>query len=195
MTDILMPNLNIEEGYEEYLAQTSDGRLITGIIAKQSPTAVTLRRAKGEEDTILRSNLTSLRSLSLSPMPEDLEKSISAEGMADLLPQVGQVRGRPGEPGHDALCVIGACIGLLEVDSWGVRNVWHEGITSSGRADNSWLGEPLDEAGNEAVHFRGRGGGSQQESEDEAEDRLPDPQAHIAPREIDADADECDKRN
>ena len=85
MTDILMPNLIIEDGYEEYLAQTTDGRLITGIIAKQSPTAVTLRRAKGEEDTILRSNLTNLRSLSLSSMPEDLERSISIEGMADLL--------------------------------------------------------------------------------------------------------------
>jgi putative heme-binding domain-containing protein len=85
MTDILMPNLNLEDGYEEYLAQTTDGRLITGVISKQNPMAVTLRRAKGEEDTILRSNITNLRSLSLSPMPEDLEKGINLEGMADLL--------------------------------------------------------------------------------------------------------------
>ena len=92
MTDILMPNLNVENGYEEYLAQTADGSLITGVIAKQSPTAVTLRRAKGEEDTILRSSLTNLRSLSLSAMPEDLDKSISIEGMADLLAYLKSLR-------------------------------------------------------------------------------------------------------
>jgi putative heme-binding domain-containing protein len=92
MTDILMPNLNVENGYEEYLAQTTDGQLISGVIVKQSPTAVTLRRAKGEEDTVLRSSLTNLRSLSLSAMPEDLDKSISIEGMADLLAYLKSVR-------------------------------------------------------------------------------------------------------
>jgi putative membrane-bound dehydrogenase-like protein len=92
MTDILIPNLNVENGYEEYLAQTTDGQLISGVIVKQSPTAVTLRRAKGEEDTVLRSSLTNLRSLSLSAMPEDLDKSVSIEGMADLLAYLKSLR-------------------------------------------------------------------------------------------------------
>jgi hypothetical protein len=53
----------------------------------------------------------------------------------------------------------------------------------------------LDEAGNEVVDFRRRGGGRQQESEDEAKDRLPDPKVHEAPCEIDSDAGERDERN
>ena len=61
------------------------------------------------------------------------------------------------------------------------------GTTSLGRAGISWLGEPLDEADNEVVNFRRRGGGGQQESEDEAEDRLPDPKAHEPPGEINGD--------
>lgn len=85
LSDILMPNQNIEAGYEEYLVQTTDGREITGILAKETPTTLTLRRRKGEEDTILRSSVKSMRSLSLSPMPEDLEKSITVEEMADLI--------------------------------------------------------------------------------------------------------------
>lgn len=85
MTDILLPNESIEAGYEEYLLETDDGRSITGVIASETPETVTLRRAKGEEDTIRRSNIASLRSLSVSPMPEDLEQSISVQGMADLL--------------------------------------------------------------------------------------------------------------
>src|SRR5260370_1085646 len=50
-----------------------------------------------------------------------------------------------------------------------------------GRADNSWLGEPLDEAGNEVVYFRRRGGRSEEESEYEAEVRLPDSTVNDTP--------------
>lgn len=85
MTDILIPNESIEAGYEEYLLETNDGRSVTGVMAAETPETVTLRRAKGEEDTIRRSNIASLRSLSVSPMPEDIEQSISVQGMADLL--------------------------------------------------------------------------------------------------------------
>lgn len=85
MTDILIPNESIEAGYEEYLLETNDGRSITGVMAAETPETVTLRRAKGEEDTIRRSNIASLRSLSVSPMPEDIEQDISVQGMADLL--------------------------------------------------------------------------------------------------------------
>ena len=85
MTDILMPNESIEAGYEEYLLETNDGRSVTGVMAAETPETVTLRRAKGEQDVIGRANIRDLRSLSVSPMPEDLEQSISVEGMADLL--------------------------------------------------------------------------------------------------------------
>ena len=78
-------NESIEAGYEEYLLETNDGRSITGVMAAETPETVTLRRAKGEEDTIRRSNIASLRSLSVSPMPEDIEQGISVQGMADLL--------------------------------------------------------------------------------------------------------------
>jgi putative heme-binding domain-containing protein len=85
LADILMPNQNIEGGYEEYLLETADGRQVTGILAKETPTTLTLRRRKGDEDIILRSSVKNLRSLSVSPMPEDLEKSIGVDEMADLI--------------------------------------------------------------------------------------------------------------
>ena len=85
MTDILIPNESIEAGYEEYLAETTDGRQISGVIALETPTSVTLRRAKGEQDVVPRKSIAALRSLSVSPMPEDLEDDISLQAMADLL--------------------------------------------------------------------------------------------------------------
>jgi putative heme-binding domain-containing protein len=85
LSDILMPNQNIEGGYEEYLVETTDGREVTGILAKETPTTLTLRRRKGEEDTILRTSVKGMRSLSVSPMPEDLEQNLTVEQMADLI--------------------------------------------------------------------------------------------------------------
>ena len=50
LTDILIPNQQIEGGYEEYEVETTDGRTITGILSKETATTLTLRRAKGQED-------------------------------------------------------------------------------------------------------------------------------------------------
>ncbi len=85
LTNILDPNANIAAGYEEYMIRTSDGEIITGVMANQSATAVTLRRRKGEQDTVLRSNIAELRALTVSAMPENLEESIDVQQMSDLL--------------------------------------------------------------------------------------------------------------
>ena len=85
LTNILDPNANIAAGYEEYMIRTSDGQLITGVMANQSATAVTLRRRKGEQDTVLRNNIAELRALTVSAMPENLDEGITVQQMSDLL--------------------------------------------------------------------------------------------------------------
>ena len=85
LTNILDPNANIAAGYEEYMVQTSDGQLITGVMVNQSATAVTLRRRKGEQDIVLRNNIAELRALTVSAMPENLEEGITVQQMSDLL--------------------------------------------------------------------------------------------------------------
>jgi putative heme-binding domain-containing protein len=85
LSSILDPNANIAPGYEEYLVQTIDGRILTGVIANQNATSVTLRRNKGDEDTILRPAIADMRVLTVSAMPENLEEGISVEQMSGLL--------------------------------------------------------------------------------------------------------------
>jgi putative heme-binding domain-containing protein len=85
LENILDPNANIVPGYEEYVVQTKDGTMITGVIANHSATTLTLRRGAGQEDTVLLNNIADLRSLTVSAMPEDLENAFSVEEMADLL--------------------------------------------------------------------------------------------------------------
>jgi putative heme-binding domain-containing protein len=85
LADILIPNQAIETGYEEYLVELKDGRSITGIVSKDTAASLTLKRAKEEEDFVLRSNIASMRSLNVSPMPANLEQNITVQQMADLI--------------------------------------------------------------------------------------------------------------
>ena len=85
LTSILDPNREVDPRYINYLANTADGRVLTGIITAETAGAITLRRSEGGEDTIRRSDLESLRSTGISLMPEGLEKNITKQEMADLI--------------------------------------------------------------------------------------------------------------
>ena len=78
------PNREVDPRFVSYQAVTADGRTLTGIIVAETPTSVTLRRADGGEDTVLRTNLESLRSSRLSFMPEGFERSLTRQDVADL---------------------------------------------------------------------------------------------------------------
>ncbi|HJZ53615.1 MAG TPA: neutral/alkaline non-lysosomal ceramidase N-terminal domain-containing protein [Gemmataceae bacterium] len=84
LVSVFDPNREVDPRYMNYQAVTTDERVLTGIIVVEAPTSVTLRRADGAEDTILRTNLQSLRSTRLSLMPEGFEKQLSKQDVADL---------------------------------------------------------------------------------------------------------------
>jgi putative membrane-bound dehydrogenase-like protein len=82
---ILDPNREVAPNYVNYSVATSDGRVVSGIIASESATALTLRRAEGATDIIPRSQIEAVASTGLSLMPEGLEKGLSAQDFADLI--------------------------------------------------------------------------------------------------------------
>jgi len=71
--------------YINYTVNTQDGRTFTGVITAETATAITLRRAEGQSDTVLRANIDELQSTGLSLMPEGLEKQVTPKEMADLI--------------------------------------------------------------------------------------------------------------
>jgi putative membrane-bound dehydrogenase-like protein len=85
LQDILNPNAAIDANYVNYLVVTKSGKEITGILAAESASSITLRRAEGQTDLILRQDIDELRSTGASLMPEGLEKTITIEQMADLI--------------------------------------------------------------------------------------------------------------
>ncbi|MEK7686493.1 MAG: PVC-type heme-binding CxxCH protein [Verrucomicrobiota bacterium] len=82
---ILIPEYEIVPGFAGYVIETKDGRTLSALIASETATSLTLRQALGEEETLLRSNIASISATALSLMPQELEKNMSRQEMADLI--------------------------------------------------------------------------------------------------------------
>jgi putative membrane-bound dehydrogenase-like protein len=85
LTDILDPNRALAPQFQVYLLKTPTQDLVTGIVASESPSSLTLRRANAEESVILRRDILEMRAWPASLMPEGVEKNLSAQDFADLL--------------------------------------------------------------------------------------------------------------
>jgi putative heme-binding domain-containing protein len=82
---ILVPDHEITQGFAAYTVATRDGRVLTGLVASETPTSLTLRQPLGKEDVILRSEIDELAASTQSLMPQGLEKNIPRQEFADLL--------------------------------------------------------------------------------------------------------------
>ena len=92
---ILDPNRAFEAKYAAFAVATVDGRVLNGLIASESATAVNLRRQEGKDDVLLRSEIEELSASGQSLMPEGMEKDLKPRDLADLiayLTSIGPVR-------------------------------------------------------------------------------------------------------
>jgi putative heme-binding domain-containing protein len=85
LTNILDPNREVSPNFALYLVETHDGRTLSGLIASETAGNLTLKRADGGTDTVLRSEVKTLTSPGISLMPEGLEATITPQQMADLI--------------------------------------------------------------------------------------------------------------
>ncbi len=92
LVNVLDPNREVNPQYLNYVLLTVDGRTITGMIAAESATGVTLRRAESEADTVLRIDIEQLKSTGLSIMPEGMEDAIDKQALADVIAYLMQVK-------------------------------------------------------------------------------------------------------
>ncbi|HEY1376038.1 MAG TPA: PVC-type heme-binding CxxCH protein [Gemmataceae bacterium] len=84
LVSIVDPSSVIRKEYVSYTAQTTDGRVVTGLIVEQSPQRVTLVNAKNERTTLLRSEIESLRESPVSLMPEGLLTPLKPQELRNL---------------------------------------------------------------------------------------------------------------
>jgi putative heme-binding domain-containing protein len=93
VADVLDPSREITVGYQNYTVLTEDGRIFTGVLAAETATSITLRKDEGVEQTILRRDVDEMEASSLSMMPEELEKQVQPQEVADLIAYLREALG------------------------------------------------------------------------------------------------------
>lgn len=80
---LIDPNRSVEPAFLEYVIETTDGKLVDGVIKRETPEAVVLRSSTAEVE-VPRDRIQSLRSTGRSPMPVGFE-SLGAEALRDVI--------------------------------------------------------------------------------------------------------------
>jgi putative heme-binding domain-containing protein len=92
LLSILDPNRDVKPQFNTYVLLTDEGRAITGLITSETANSLTIRRADGTSETVLRIHIELLKSTGMSFMPEGMEKRIDVRGMADLLAYLASIQ-------------------------------------------------------------------------------------------------------
>jgi putative heme-binding domain-containing protein len=82
---VLVPNHEVLPVFSAYRVETTDGRLLTGLVTSETQASVTVRQAQGVEETIPRGAIEALTPTQLSLMPDGLEQTLKPQDLADLV--------------------------------------------------------------------------------------------------------------
>ena len=85
LQQILQPSLKIDEKFRARVIVTTEGRLHTGLLERESPQEIVLRTAEKKKLTIVRDDIDELQISPLSLMPQFLLSDLTAQQAADLL--------------------------------------------------------------------------------------------------------------
>ena len=64
--------------------QTTDGRVVIGLMVEQTPNSITVLNAKTERVTVPRDKIESIQESTVSLMPENLLKDLQPQELRDL---------------------------------------------------------------------------------------------------------------
>jgi len=84
LSNVFDPSLVIGAAYQATTVATTDGRILTGLLAEDSPTRVVLKTQGGKVETIPRDQVDEMKVSALSLMPENLESQLKAQEIVDL---------------------------------------------------------------------------------------------------------------
>ncbi len=82
---ILDPSRSVEGNFVQYTVATTDGRVVSGLLAAETRTTVELLDAEGKRHVILRDDIDEMKASKKSLMPEGFEKQITPAHLNDLL--------------------------------------------------------------------------------------------------------------
>lgn len=84
LSNVFDPSLVIGASYQARTIVTTEGRVLTGLVAEDNDQRVILKVQGGKLETIPRDQIEESKISALSMMPEDLEKQLKPQEIADL---------------------------------------------------------------------------------------------------------------
>jgi putative membrane-bound dehydrogenase-like protein len=85
LSDLLDPSREVDPRYLNYLVRTKRGQQLSGMIAAETASSITLRRGEKAEDVVLRRQVEKVEATGKSLMPEGLEAQLTKQDVADLI--------------------------------------------------------------------------------------------------------------
>jgi putative heme-binding domain-containing protein len=84
LASLIDPSAAIRKEYLAYEVETTDGRMLSGVIVEQTGGGLTLATSTGERMVLPQTQIAGVRESALSLMPEDVLKSLNPQEVRDL---------------------------------------------------------------------------------------------------------------
>jgi putative heme-binding domain-containing protein len=84
LPSILTPSVEIREGFEYTMVETTDGRSLSGFVVERDPQVVVLRGLEGADITLRLSEIKEMRPMGRSLMPDGLIDDLDDQQLRDL---------------------------------------------------------------------------------------------------------------
>ncbi len=95
LESIVLPSATIVRDYEPYNIATTDGRVLTGLIARETADTVFIQQQTGEPVAVPRDDIEELTPGAVSIMPNGLEKALSESDLADVIAYLQSLKQPP----------------------------------------------------------------------------------------------------
>lgn len=82
---IMDPNRDVEGNFRQYVITTSSGKVLNGMLASETKSAIELIDTEAKKQTVLREDIEEMKVSDSSLMPEGFEKQLKKEEVVNLL--------------------------------------------------------------------------------------------------------------
>jgi putative membrane-bound dehydrogenase-like protein len=85
LESIVFPSSTIVRDFEPYNIVTNDGRVLTGLLTRQTTASVTIQQQTGDPLTLARKDIHEMAAGTVSIMPNGLDKTLTESELADVI--------------------------------------------------------------------------------------------------------------
>jgi putative heme-binding domain-containing protein len=97
IASVLYPSQKIFSGYEPIIVATGDGRILTGILKRESPEEIEIQDADAKTLVLKSEEIDERKTSDVSLMPSGLAEGLSKEDFADVIAYLESLKDKPAE--------------------------------------------------------------------------------------------------